>query len=132
MLVRRKEEPRRCPSGRNQEERLALLKAVILEFAADQGVEDGKNMAAVFKHARENVAKLGLTLCVAMPPGENGGWNFNVLTQFFRGMPAQEQTVEKCRFPLRILQIHSDFGRQVSSHRRHWKTQFTEKRFRVK
>src|SRR6202008_2853669 len=51
------------------------------------------------------------------------------LAQFVRGMPTQEQSVEKRRFPLRILQIHSDFGRQKCGHGRHRKNAVYRKSF---
>ena len=95
-------------------EKFGLLDEMVLYFGADQGVEDGEDVPAVFEHARENITKLGFALGFAMPLGQNSGRNLDVLAQFVRGMPAQEQSVEKCRFPLRILQIHSDFGRQIS------------------
>ena len=102
---------------------------MVLDLGADERVKDGEDMAAVFEHARENVAQLGFTLGFAVPLGKNRGGNLDVLAEFFRGMPAQEQAVEKCRFPLRILQIHSDFGRQVGSHRRHRKNAVYRKTF---
>jgi len=94
---------------------------MVLDFGTDEGVKDGEDVPAVFEHARENIAQLGFALGFAMPFCKYGGRNFNVLPQFIRGMSAQEQSVEKRRFPLRILQIHSDFGRQVRGHGRHRK-----------
>jgi hypothetical protein len=97
------------------------LDPVVLDFRADEGVKDGKNVAAIFEHAGENVPQLGFALGFAMPLRKNRGGNFDILAQLFRGMPAKEQTVEKRRFPLRKFQIHSDFGRQVCSYGRHRK-----------
>jgi len=65
--------------------------------------------------------KLRLAFGFAVPFGQNRGWNFNVLAKLVRGMPTQEQSVEKRRFPLWILQIHSDFGRHERKHGRHKK-----------
>src|SRR5246127_254611 len=119
----------RCLSGSALMGKFGLLDAMVLYFGADQGVEDGEDVPAVFEHARENIPKLGFALGFAMPLGQNSGRNLDVLAQFVRGMPAQEQSVEKCRFPLRILQIHSDFGRQVGGHGRHRKNAVYRKSF---
>ena len=109
----------RCLSRSALMEKFGLLDAMVLYFGANQRVEDGEDVPAVFEHARENITKLGFALGFAMPLGQNSGRNLDILAQFVRGMPPQEQSVEKCRFPLRILQIHSDFGRQISRYGRH-------------
>ena len=102
---------------------------MVLYFGADQGVENSEDVPPVFEHPGENIAQLGFAFGFAMPFGQDRGRNLDVLAQFVRGMPTQEQTVEKCRFPLRILQIHSDFGRQVRGHGRHRKNAVYRKSF---
>jgi len=102
---------------------------MVLHFGTDKSVKDGEDMPAVFEHARENVTKLGFALGFAVPLGEDRWRNLNILPQFRRRMPPEEQAVEKRRFPLWILQIHSDFGRQVGSHRRHRKNAVYRKSF---
>ena len=76
--------------------KFGLLDAMVLYFGANQGVEDGEDVPAVFEHARENITKLRFALGFAMPLGQNSGRNLDVLAQFVRGMPPQEQSVEKC------------------------------------
>jgi len=85
-----------------------------LDFRADQRIEDSQDVPPVFEHAEENVAQLGFAFGLAMPFGKDGWRNFYVLAKLVRGMPPKEQPVEKRRFPLRILQVHSDFRRQIS------------------
>ena len=107
-------------TGRSRDR--TLLNALLLAVPANERVEDGEDMAPVFKHAGKNVAQPRLALGFAVPLGKNRGRDLDVLAQFVRGMPPQEQTVEKCRLALRILQIHSNFGRQVRGHGRHRKS----------
>jgi hypothetical protein len=130
MLVRRKQQGSALPEGGGISDRVARsLEAVVLHFRADEGIKDGQDVPAIFEHAGENVSELWLALGLSMPFGKNCRRNLNVLAQLLRGMPSQEQTVEKCRFPLRILEIHSDFGRQVGGHGRHRKNAVYRKSF---
>src|SRR5258707_6826292 len=119
----------RCLSRSALMEKFGLLDAMVLYFGPNQGVEDGEDVPAVFEHEGKNITKLRFELGLAMPLRQNGRRNLDVLAQFVRGMPPQEQSVEKCRFPLRILQIHSDFGRQISRYGRHRKNAVYRKSF---
>jgi hypothetical protein len=97
-----------------------LLNALLLAIPANERVEDGEDMAAVFKHARKNVAQTGLTLGVAVPLGENGGRHFDVTTELFRGMATEEEAVEKSGFPLGKIEVQRDFrGNELLWHRSH-------------
>jgi hypothetical protein len=61
-----------------------LLNALLLPVPTNQRVEDGEDMAAVFKHARKNVAQAGLTLGFSVPLGQDCGRHFNVTPKLFR------------------------------------------------
>src|SRR5258708_20061217 len=74
-------------------------------------------MATVIHHARKDIVKLWVAFCLAVPLGEHRCGNFDVLPQFVRGMAAQEETVKKCRFPLRKVEIMHDFGGNELWHR---------------
>src|SRR6266478_7279649 len=76
-------------------------------------------MTPVINHAREDGAKLRVAFCLAVPLGEHRCAYFDVLPQLVRGMAAQEETIEKCRFPLRKVEIMHDFGGNELWHRGH-------------
>ena len=105
------------------------MNPVIVDFAAYQGVKDGQYVPPVLEHARENIAQLRFALRFAVPLGQYRGRSFDVLTQLFRGMPPQEQSVEKRRFSLRIFEIHSDFGWDEGGQSRHGKNAVYPKTF---
>ena len=106
-----------------------LLNAVIVDFAAYQGVKDGQHMPPVLEHARENISQLRFALRFAVPLGQYRGRYFDVLAQLFRRMPPQKQSVEKCRFSLRIFEIHGDFGWDEGGQSRHRKSAVYPKTF---
>jgi len=101
------------------QEKKTSLNALRVTVGTHQGIEDSKDVTAVIHHARKNVAKLRVAFCLAVPLGEHRCGHFDVLPQFVRGMAAQEETVEKCRFPLRKVEIMHDFGGNELWHRGH-------------
>ena len=82
-----------------------LLHALGARFGVDQSLEEGEDVAAVFDHARENVAQRGFALRLAVPFEQHRLRNFDVPAKLFGGVPAQEQAVEECCFPLRKVEI---------------------------
>ena len=97
----------------------SLLNALRVTIRTHKGIEDGQDVTAVIHHARENIAKLRIASRVAVPLRENHGRDFDVPPQLVRGVPAQEQAVEKGRLALREVEIMHDFGRNELWHRRH-------------
>jgi hypothetical protein len=96
-----------------------LLDALLLAIPANERVKDSEYVAAVFDNAGEDVAQLRLTLCFAMPLGEDRRWHLDVAAQLFRRMAAQEKAIEKSGFPLRDIEVQRDFGRNELCHRGH-------------
>ena len=86
-----------------------LLDALLLSVPADEGVEDGQDVAAVFDHAIENVAQLGIAFGIAVPLQEHRRRNFNIAAKLLWRMAAEEETIEKCRFALRKGEVCGDF-----------------------
>jgi hypothetical protein len=86
-----------------------LLHALGARLGVDQSFEDGEDVAAVFDHAREEVAQRGLALGLAMPHQQNSGGDFNVPAKLRGGVPAQEQAVKEGRFPLREVEVAPGF-----------------------
>src|SRR6476646_3412253 len=86
-----------------------LLYAVVLNVRADQSIEDCQDVSAVFHHTREDIAQFRLAFRLAVPFGQNHRRHFNISTELFRGMAAQEQTVEKRGFSLRKVKVVHDF-----------------------
>ena len=78
-----------------------LLNALLLSVPADQGIEDGKDVAPVFDHAIENVAKFRIALGVAVPLQEDRRRNFDIAAELLWRMAAQEEPIEKRSFTLR-------------------------------
>jgi hypothetical protein len=91
-----------------------LLDALGTGFGVDQSFKNSENVAAVFNEAREYVAKIRLALCLAMPFQQHFLRHFDVPAKFFRGMSAQEQSIEKRRLPLREVEIVLRFIGRVS------------------
>ena len=87
-----------------------LLNALFLSVPTNQGIEDRQDVAAVFDHAVEYVAKFGIALGVAVPLDHHGLRHFDVAAQLLRRMATQEQTIEKRRLPLRKREVRGDFG----------------------
>ena len=83
----------------------ALLDALGAGLGVDQSLENRENVAAILNQARENVAKSRLALCFAMPFQQHFLRHFDIATKLFRGMSAQEQTVEKRRLPLWEVEV---------------------------
>src|SRR5260370_38016346 len=101
------------------QEKKTSLNALRVTVGTHQGIEDSKDVTAVIHHARKNVAKLRGAFCLAVPLGEHRCRHLAVLPQFFRGIAAPEQTVEKCRFPLPEVEIMHDFAGDELWHRGH-------------
>ena len=97
----------RVAAGENRD----LLNALLLGVPADQGVEDSQNVAAVFDHAVEDVAEFRVALGVAVPLEQDGLGHLDVAAELLGRMAAQEQAIEKRRFPLGECEVCSDFGR---------------------
>jgi hypothetical protein len=95
------------------------LNALLLAVPADERIEDREDVAAVFNHARENVAEFRLALGFAMPLGEDRGRHFNISAQLLGGMAAKEEAVEKGGFALRKIEVQRDFGGNELCHRGH-------------
>ncbi len=98
-----------------------LLNAELLMIGTDERIEDGQNMAPIIHHARENVAQIGVALCLAMPFGQDRCRNFDVPSQLIRGVAAQEQAVKKRSLTLREVEIVDDLGRSELWHGAHRK-----------
>jgi hypothetical protein len=81
---------------------------------ADQGVEDGQDVPAIFDHAGKDAAKLRLALGVLVPLSENSRGNLDIATQLFRGMSAKEQAVKESGLALGKSEVRDHFSRQ------HW------------
>ena len=108
------ERPRTNPVGDG------LLNALLLAVPTNEGIEDGEDMAAVFKHARKNVAQAGLALGFAVPLSEDRRRHLDVATELFRGMATEEEAVEKSGFPLGKIEVQRDFrGNELLWHRGH-------------
>jgi hypothetical protein len=86
-----------------------LLYAVVLNVRADQSIENCQDVSAVFHHTREDIAQFRLAFRLAVPFGQNHRRHFNISTELFRGMAAQEQTVEKRGFSLWEVEVVHDF-----------------------
>jgi hypothetical protein len=82
-----------------------LLDALGAGFGVDQSFKYSENMAAIFNQPREYIAKSRLALCLAMPFQQHLLRDFDVAAKFFRGMPAQEQSIEKSRLALWEVKI---------------------------
>src|SRR6267143_2955621 len=98
-----------------------LLNAKLLVVGTDERIKNGQNVAAVIHHPRENVTQIGVTLCFAMPFGQDRGWNVDIAAQLIGGVAAEEQAVEKRRLTLREVEIVDDFGRSELWHGGHEK-----------
>src|ERR1700740_1981010 len=96
-----------------------LLHALLLAVPTNQRIEDSEDVAAVFDHARENVAQARLAFRFAMPLGQHRRRHFDVPAQLLGRMPAKEKSVEKSRFALRKIEVQRDFGRNELCHRSH-------------
>ena len=83
-----------------------LLNALFLGVPANQRIEDGQDMPPVFDHAVEDVAEFRVALGVSVPLDHDGLWYFDVAAQLVGRMAAQEQTIEKRRFPLLATYDH--------------------------
>jgi hypothetical protein len=88
-----------------------LLDALLLSVPADQGIENGEDVTPIFDHAVENVAEFGVALGVAVPLQQDCLGHFNVAPQLFGRMAAEEQAIEKRRFPLGKGEVRADFSR---------------------
>jgi len=75
-----------------------------------EGIENGQDVTAVIHHARENITKLRVAFCLAVPFGEDHRGHFDVSPQLVRGMTTQEEAVEKSGLALREVEIMHDFG----------------------
>src|SRR6266852_4662573 len=62
-------------------------------------------MAAVLHDARQNIAQAGLAFGFAMPFDQHGRRHLDVAAKLLCRMTAQEQSVEKCRFALREVEV---------------------------
>jgi len=96
-----------------------LLDPTRLFVVTDQRVENGQDVAAVLYHAREDVAQLRIALGLTMPLRKHRRGNLDVTPKGFRGVPAEEQAVEKRRLALRKLEIAGRVGRHELWHRGH-------------
>lgn len=122
MIARRK--PESCFSE-NEEHCEAfgsgLLNALFLGVPADQRIEDRQDVSPVFDHAIEDVAEFGVALGVAVPLQQDGLGHFDITAELLGRMAAQEQTIEKRRFPLRKGEVCGDFCRNDLCDRGHEK-----------
>jgi hypothetical protein len=95
------------------------VNSLILSVGADERVKNRENTMTVLCHAREDIPELRLTLGIAMPFGKHGRRHFNVPAQLFGGVASKEKTIEKGGFPLRKIEVLSDFYRNDLYHRGH-------------
>jgi hypothetical protein len=93
---------------------LLLLNALGLGAAADQGFEDGQDVAAELDHTAEDVAELRFTFCFAMPFGKDFRGDSNITAKVFGAVTAEEEPVEKCSFALRVFEIAGTAFRRVN------------------
>ena len=89
--------------------RPTLLDALLLAIPTNQGVKDGQDMPAIFNHAGKNVAQPRLAFRFPVPLSENRRGHLNVAAELFRGVAAEEQTVEKGSFALGKIEIQRKF-----------------------
>ena len=82
-----------------------LLDALGAGLGVDQSLKNSEDVATIFNQPREYVAKSRLALCLAMPFQQHLLRHFDVATKLFRGMPTQEQSIEKRRLPLWEVEI---------------------------
>ena len=87
-----------------------LLNALFLGVPPDQRIEDREDVAPVFDHAVEDVAKFGVALGVAVPLDHDGLGDLDIAAELFGRMAAQEQAIEKRRLPLGKREVCGDFG----------------------
>ena len=83
-------------------------------FGVDECFENSKDVAAVFDHSSEKIAKRRIVLGFAMPLQLHCGRNFNVTAKLFRGMSPQKKAVKKGCFPLRKVKIVLRFLRRIN------------------
>ena len=95
------------------------MDALLLAVPADKGVENSEYVAAVFHHARENVAQPRFAFGFAMPLHENSWWYFDIAAQLFGGMAPKEKPIEKSGLSLGNVEIQRDFGGNELCHRSH-------------
>jgi hypothetical protein len=96
-----------------------LLDALGLAVRTYESIEEGEHMAPVIDDARENITELRVAFRLAVPFGQDCGWNFDVSPQLFRGITAQEEAIEKGRLTLWEVKIVYDFGGNELWHRGH-------------
>src|SRR2546425_3091494 len=99
--VKAVEEPKIEEEGKKER----LLQAVYPRVVADQGLENGQDVAAVLDYPLEHTAQARLALRFAVPFGKNSGRDLDVAAQLFRRVAAQKQPVEKGRLALRKLEV---------------------------
>jgi len=87
-----------------------LLQTIVaLDVRPDQRIENRQDMAPVFHHTGKNVPQLGLAFRFAMPLCQHQRRNLDILAELLRRMAAKEKPIEKCRFPLREVEVMNDF-----------------------
>jgi len=92
---------------------MLLLHALGAGFGVDQGFKNGEHVAAVIDHAREDITQHGFTLGLAMPFEQHRLRNFDIASELFGGVSAQEQSVEEGRLPLREVEVVLGFFGRV-------------------
>jgi hypothetical protein len=87
----------------------SLLDALLLSVPAHQGIENGEDVAPVFDHAIKNVAQFRIAFGVAVPLQEDRRRDFDIAAELLWRMAAQEEPIEKRRFPLGKGEVCGDF-----------------------
>src|SRR5581483_6922017 len=85
--------------------RRKLLHALLDAFRSHERIEDGQHVPPVLHDSRENILQLRLALRFPVPLGEHRWRHFDVPAQLLGGVAAQEESIEKRRFPLRKVKI---------------------------
>ncbi|GAC1703068.1 MAG: hypothetical protein NVS9B4_10060 [Candidatus Acidiferrum sp.] len=102
----------KMPSGKGEEcgweWQLQLLDALWQTVGPDQGIENCKDVAAVFHHASKNIAQIGVAVGFFVPFQQYGGRDFDVAAQLFGGMATKEKAIEESGFALREVEIGDD------------------------
>jgi hypothetical protein len=98
-------------SGKREAESSALKLLELLRgcVVANEIFEDRKYVLAVANDALEHGPQLGLADRLFIPLCEDAGRNLNVSPEFFGGVPAKEEAVEKSGFALREIKLLQEF-----------------------
>jgi hypothetical protein len=82
-----------------------LLHASDAGIEANQRIENREDVAAVFHHAREDVAQAWFALSLPVPASQDVSRHFDIPAKFLGGVPTQKQAIKEGGFTLRVLKF---------------------------